>query len=448
MFSALESTDFNSEVVEKASILIKKDRLRFAGVYKTIEDYCKNNGVIISDLNMLLDENKERNFQYELYCEFAYKHAVHLTNAIHSNVGEWVKMKTIVGYQEFSIEYDMRPLVQIYNLNRPKNIDLYSLILPVKKKDLLYMSPEIEIINVYHQLYSPNYSEDWEDLLAYETNLFSAIKKRVEEGVFGGGSPRDKTDIQHLKYLVLSEFCSEFIKDYVVIGHWAVHVMEASKKSVSIIEGSVEKLQLITSIDIKKSLADLKNFLKKHTNVRITSRKQDLHIPKDFRTNRYTVYINIAGKDKAFIDMFDCGTFELIPYVPVSLSVEYSKKEYARTRRSRRERRGGKEFIVKIGNPFVLLRFLMIDLWIVRMITEMGYFTNEMLKTKTKYIMHVVEKIKDNSFGLMDKVFGTDYVGVYKDYDIAKKRDNLKGRAFYPYYPEKEMLNNQAYREV
>ena len=476
MFSALESTDFNLVVTEKANVLIKKDRMRFSEVYRTVGEYCKNNGIIISDIHTLLDKNKDKDFKYELYCEFAFKHATNLSNAIHGNVGEWAKMKTVVGHQEFAIEYDMRPLVELHNLNRPKNIDLHALIIPVKKDDLFYMSPEIEIIDIYHKLYSPNYAEEWEDLVSVEDELFKLINKRMTDGVFGGGkpSPQDKTDFQYLKYLVLSEFCSEFVKDYVVIGHWAVHVMDASKDAEAKMNSSVEKLQLITSTDIRKSLEDIKNFLGKYTNAKISSRRQDLHIPKDFRTTRYTVYISMPGrggesKDRAFMDVFDCGTFELIPYVPVSLSATYAdvRKEHKFQDRSRSpgrhkgrrnnsrspgrhkgRRRGGKEFIIKIGNPFVLLRFLMIDLWIVRMIAEMGHFNNEMLKTKTKYIIYVVEKIKNPEFGLIDKVFGTDYVGVYKDYIISKKRNNMKGRMFYPYYPEREILNNKAYRVV
>lgn len=468
MLSSLESTDFNSVILSKADKLIKKDRMRFEDVYRITEEYCKNNKIIVSDVNALLGNKSNKEFSYKLHCEYPYKHAVHLSNQLHSNVGEWVKMKTVVGHQEFLIEYDMRPIISIYGLDIQKNVDLHDIILPVKINDILYMSPEIEIIDVYHKLYSPESVEDWENLVQTEEKLFVTLKQRIKDGIFGGSqkenkrSPEEKTDIQYLKYLVLSGFCSEYVKDYVVIGHWASHVIDASKEEDYKMKSSVEKLQVITTTDIEKSIEDVTNFLSKYTNAKISSRKQDLHIPKDFRTKRYTIYIGIKGKkgeivDKAFMDIFDCGTFELIPYVPISLKTKYGSliKDVSqfnrRGYRNRKGRRGGddsKEFIIKVGNPFVLLRFLVIDLWIIRMIHEMGHLTNDMLKLKTKYIMYVVEKIKDPKFGLMDKAFDTNYVGNYKDYDISKKIENLKGRGYYPYYPERELLNNDQYKNI
>lgn len=472
MLSSLEQTDFSTVISEKANVLIKKDRMRFNEVYRVTEEYCKNNDIIIGDVNVIADSKTDKDFQYNLYCEFPYKHAMNLANLIHSNVGEWVKMKTVVGHQEFTIEYDMRPLIQLYSLDGQKNVNLHSLILPVKINELLYMSPEIEIIDIYHKLYSPNYSEDWEDLVVLENKLFTLLGKRVTDGVFGGKqSPQDKTDFQYLKYLVLSEFCSKFIKDYVVIGHWALHVIEASKDPNSKMNSSVEKLQVITSIPIKQSIENVTNFIQKYTNAKVSSRRQDLHIPKDFRTRRYTIYISVDGKDKAFMDIFDCGTFELVPYIPFSLKTTYAgvkkdsqfnrgrgnNRDRSRSRdrgnnrsRSRsRSRRGGEdEFIIKVGNPYVLLRFLVIDLWIIRMIHEMGHLTNDMLKVKTKYIMFVIDKIKNPELGIYDKVFGSNYVGTHKDYDISKKVNNLKGKMFYPYYPERDMINNGAYKTV
>lgn len=458
--------------------MIRTDRMRFSEVYRITEEYCRNNVVIISRVDKIVsesDEKKEFGDVYNLYCSFPYKHATNLSNLIHDGVGEWVKMRTIVGYQEFVIEYDMRPLINLYSIDAQKNVKLHALIMPMKIDNLFYMSPEIEIIDVYHKLYSPNESDNWADLLETETKLYDLLLRRMKSGVFGGAenvsapSPEDNTDLQYLKYLVLSEFCGEFIKDYVVVGHWALHVVEASKEDDYKMRSSVEKIQVVTSIDIEKAVEDIVQFLKKYTNAKIVSRVQDLHIPKDFRINRYTIYIGVPSKnneikEKAFMDIFNCGNFELIPYIPVSLNTRYGSMvkdvnydenhNRRRLKKSSRWRRGGgesydsDEFLVKIGNPFVLMRFLIIDLWIIRVIHGMGYLTTNMLRTKTKYIMHVVEKIKDPSLGLLEKMFGVDYVGVYKDYDISKKINNLKSKPFFPYYPEREMINRDQYKVV
>lgn len=498
MFS-LENTDFNLVVKENAADVIKADRMRFVEVYRTTEEYCKTNEVIISDVNRVIlgkESGAEFSDKYNLYCKFPYKHAVNLANIIHSNVGEWVKMRTIVGRREFVIDYDGRPLINIFNIDIQPNAKMNDLVMPIRIGDLNYMSPELEIIDVYHKLYSPDESENWESLAATERQLYDLLLHRVKNGIFGGAESkaepkRDITDLQYLKYLVLNEFCAEFIKDYVVVGHWALHAVEASRDEEFAMKSSIEKLQVITSIDIGKAVEDVINFLSTYTNAKVVSRIQNLHIPKDFRISRHTIYIGVPSKngeikEKAFMDIFNCGNFELIPYISISLKTKYGdmvkysgerpfersfEKSFEKSswknrskglskdhsprhhhnRKFRKHRRGGaesSEFVIKIGNPFVLLRFLIIDLWIIRMIHGMGHFTDDMLKLKTKYIMYVVEKIKTPEFGLLDKVFGIDYVGVYKDYDISKKIENLKSDPFFPYYPERELTNSGKYKNI
>ena len=107
MLSSLGQTDFIDIVTEKAHDIIKKDRMRFSEVYRITEDYCKSNDIIISNVNVIIGDKNEKESQYNLYCEDTYKHALNISNLIHSKVGEWVKMSTIVSNQEFIIEYDI-----------------------------------------------------------------------------------------------------------------------------------------------------------------------------------------------------------------------------------------------------------------------------------------------------------------------------------------------------
>lgn len=465
MFNSLETTDFGDVVVEKASDFIKTDRMRFENLYKIITDYCASNSIMISNADALISDasGAEAAFTETLnvHCTFPYNHAIKIANLI-CGIGEWVKMRTVVGYREFAVDYDSRTLANIFGLEIQKGVDPRSIILPVDIGNLTYLPPEVEILDVYHKLYSPSEVDCWAEAITVERDLYGLIMKRLESGVFGGdkmGSahpPKDTTDLQYLKYLFLREFCGTFVKDYVVIGHWAMHAVEASREEDYKMKSSIEKMQVITSIEVNRAIEDIIRFLSRYTNARIASRMQDLHIPKDFRISRHTIYIGVPDKngnvkDKAFLDVFNCGNFELIPYVSLSLKTKYGSmikdpqefNKYPKSRsRKNRRRRGGvesDEFIIKIGNPFVLLRFLFIDLWVIRIIHNMGHLTREILQTKVKYIMHVVQKIKDPSFGLMSKVFGLDYVGVYKDYDISKKADNLKSKMFFPYYPAKEL---------
>jgi hypothetical protein len=470
MFKCLESTDFVEVINEKANEMIQKDRDRFSEIYETVKDFCRVNKIIISDIGSILGNKSSSDYKFELYCDNPYKHAVHLTNQIHSHVGEWVKMSTIVSQQEFVINYDMRPLITVYGLYKPANVDLFSLILPIDENHLLFMSPEVEIIDIYHKLYSPDQASDWSDLVKTESSLFKLLKSRIDNGVFGGrqersSGPKDQTNLQYIKFLVLSEFCSEFIKNYVVVGYWALNVIADENE----IKSSREKLQMITSMNIKKSIEDIMSFLKRHVNAKVSYRKQNLHIPKDFRINRYTVYITLPGssKEKAFIDIFNCGNFELIPYIPITVTGgakggyrkkkrNFSQKKNKNDKNPRNNKNNKqpstfaieKDFVVKVGNPYVLLRFFIIDLWIMRMIFEMKHFTSEILKLKTKQLMYAVDQIKSPDFPIGGEVFGLDYVGIYQNYNNSKKINNLKGKMFYPYYPERDMQKNNQYKII
>lgn len=456
MLSSLESTDFIKNIRKKAKSIIKKDRMRYEKVYETTEEYCKDNKIILSDINVLM-KSDDKSYSYELYCENAYKHAVHLANNIHNKVGQWVKLRTVVTHQEFIIEYDMRPIITIYGIETRRGIDTYNLLNPKKVGDLHYMPSSIELIEIYHKLYNPVHADDWEDLVEQEEVLFNDVIKKS-----GGGKERFDgrllyDDIQRLKYLVLTEFCGKFVKNYVVIGHWGFDIFTANSEDKSI-RGSPEKLQVITSMSIENSIEDITRFLSLYTNAKITHKKQDLHIPNDFRTMRYTVYLGVPGKDgkvtnRAFMDVFDCGTFELIPYVSLSVDTEknekfqaISKSKLTKSKFGRAEPTFKSGIYVRIGNPFVLLRFLFIDMWIIKIIHAMGFINDDQLEQKIRGIKTVAKKIRNSK--LMEETFGLDHVGVHKDYNISKKQDNLKKKMHPPYYPEKNIIKENAYRII
>ena len=81
-------------------------------------------------------------------------------------------------------------------------------------------------------------------------------------------------------------------------------------------------------------------------------KEQSLKITNDDRILRNTIYItntNASKSEKAIIDIFNSASYELIPYNKLSV---YSGSK--------------KQSIVNIGNPYVIMRFLLIDYWTIR----------------------------------------------------------------------------------
>jgi len=103
------------------------------------------------------------------------------------------------------------------------------LILPVKIEDIYYISPELELISLYNNLYNPNKSDDWEDLLKLEEPLLKQVYGRAE--ILGGDCKdcdvKRTNDINILKRLIVKELISK--KMYVLLGEWAYKILTGAE---------------------------------------------------------------------------------------------------------------------------------------------------------------------------------------------------------------------------
>jgi hypothetical protein len=157
-------------------------------------------------------------------------------------------------------------------------------------------------------------------------------------------------------------------------------------------------------------------------------KKQKLYLLDDFRSSRYTIYVcySIGNKtvEKPIMDIFNSGQFELIPYA----NATYQNTKYM------------------IGNPYVLLRFLMIDMWIIRIICKLGLIQQQQLFQKIKKIMKHVKMIRSGKW--INEKFGLQYIGNYQDPSVAQKIKNMQTGMCYPYYPEKFKNEMKKYKTV
>lgn len=430
MFSIILNHGFQEHIEKEALTLIKEERDKYSIVYNTIENYCSNNKIIISNMYVLTNQQENKNNIidkiYRLYCVNPLIHANELTNSIYKQTDgkldkcKFTKMKTVKEQEEFLIEFDTRIVAIIYDLQQKGRVNERSKIIkPVEINKILYMPPEIEIIDVYQILYDPSKFKDFKQYLYLEEYLYSKVSERKNYGIIGG----DELLCRNKKKELLELFKLELLKlvkqlDIIIVGIWGHNIFQHRDKYCA----DNEKLQIMGNYTCDFITNIVKKELKKHTNFEVSVRKHSLLIPKDFRTLRYTYSIhmitNLGIVEKPFMDFFNCCQFELVPYSLING--------------------------FKIGNAYVMLRFFMIDLWILNIIKHLNQLPENVVKSKIERILNAVEHIRNNKDLLLDN----EYLGKFQDYNIYKKIVASDEKKFRPYYPYEYQKNNNSLRVI
>jgi hypothetical protein len=424
--SSLVKTNFLLNINDLAKDVIKKDRDRYSLVWETVEEYSSKNKLIVSNVYKLLDQSNTLQAifdkSYKIYTSNPLRHANELTNEIYKqllndDIRQYTKLRTVLENEEFIIDYDMRPVVYIYKLQKHKSVEPIDIIKPVAIDNIYYMPSEIELIDIYHQLYKMN---DIELNTKHEELLYKQVAKRREKGILGSNC---KDQRKQLLEAVKIDICTKWImsneKKSILIGAWAHDWIKLTRSGIC---ANVEKIQIISEMNSEEVLISLNKYMKSiGVKFNVTMREQELHIPKDFRTNRYTYYVNVDSEkgvtEKPFLDLFNCADFEIIPYYNIDR--------------------------MYIGYKYVILRFLFIDLWIIRVIKTLGLLTQEILNKKLIYIWDLIE-----FFRQLDVFDDFKFIGVYVDAIIDKKINTLSEKSHYPYFPEVYYKSHNKFRII
>jgi hypothetical protein len=343
------------------------------------------------------------------------RHANNLTNAIYEKnskdvQSKYTQMRTIVEQEEFTINYNNRIVATIYKLQKHKNVEPNDIIKPIKIRKLLYMPAELELIDIYHTMYTDPSS----DMEAVESELFSQVAERKESGILGASEhckELRKELMENIKIHIVTKFINN---KFVLIGPWAYNLIKVGKKDLC---ADIEKIQVISNINPNELKTMLSKFIATFTQYNITMREQDLHIPKDFRTTRFTYYFTVGNVEKPFLDLFNCTRFEIIPFYKIDN--------------------------IYVAYKWVMLRFLFIDLWIVRVIKSLGLISSIILDKKIMYIWKLIEFFRDNH---PDRTL--EYTGTFIDYIVDKKMMNQQEKRFNPYMPIIHLKNNTSLRTI
>lgn len=468
------SIDQVGQVWEEEKKIAYADRMQYADVYDIVEQYVSRynatSQIIIGGaigINMLLKKERSLDdFTYELYTENAFLHANDLVNEIAreltaaedpdkvTSAGDKNRvppriplLKTMIPLDKYSIIVDNRPLISIISLgNVGQKINIISIIEPLNVKtfnakyDVLVLSPEMQLIDIYRTLYSPQYVDSWELSIHDEAALFQHILPTLE------ASPESVQDAQEslrgqeqdprkkIQLLILHKFIQNN-QSLALIGEHALFMLDVNQKEN--LQPSSFIVQLISSRSPEEDFADLQDIL---AGTPISKAVRQLHIMQDFRILRTTIRTVEDQKEIAYI--YNSAQYDLIPVTRiVSPSNDF----------------------IQIGNPFVLIRFLLIDLWMLRWVAALGAINERYQKLRIAGIMHRILYLrnalspKGASFATVDvkhpfmNIFQThinDYIGTYDDEIISQKEKIKDQRKFRDYYPQEYFARNNSYRQI
>jgi hypothetical protein len=195
----------------------------------------------------------------------------------------------------------------------------------------------------------------------------------------------------------------------VLVGDWAHTIISGDIKHID----ENFNIQIISENDIEHDFNIIAEYLAEHTHYGIYYKKKNIYIPKDRRIFKYVFFIkypSLSKKivDKQFLDIYNCGSYELTPYT----NIKYDTAT------------------IKIGTIYVQMRFLMIDLWILYLLKYLKEIDDMKYNAKHDNIFSTLGKMRKKI--ATGKELDVNYFGINYDEKIYQKimisEKNIKKR--------------------
>jgi hypothetical protein len=454
MFSIDQLTPFKQAAEEK----IIHERERYNKVYKIIETYIsaynvkERNCIIIggsTGIDLLLGNKKSlANYTYLLYSEQALIHANNLANKLDAEISKfegaeksWITtLKTILPNKKYQITVDERPLVDFYELKSiTEESNIYGLVQPIevwnfdKKLKFLALPLVFHLMDMYRTLYSPAEAGDWEMTLEYEKKI---IEKLSAEQIKGAG---EQPEISYQdRHSIIEALIKHFVIDnpcVVLIGEYALRVLVNAKIENTILQVIYAGQEQLTNKQLIEKLSPvIEKIISKSIkrNIRVEFSYGNVKVMQDSRLSRIAVkiYSENIEKKKEIMYIYNIS-YDLIPFNRLYMTKGLPS--------------------IQVGDPFVIMRFLLIEIWIIRWIASLGkidstFADKRMSSLVGKYLVlrKALGKIKHDGL----KIFQKNYVGVYENELLAQKKLMQEAKKYGIYNPRNYLEKNGKYRSL
>jgi hypothetical protein len=334
---------------------------------------------------------------YSLYGSHAFQKANDLANLIATETIH-VQLNTDVVNREFTIVVDGFYMVHIFDMSAR----YISIMMP--QKDTQQIAPEIELMDIYHRLYSPQFYSDWDDIGKHERCLWKKFEGRrslvIRKAVVDGGVVLVDHSSIVMEWLRGQESCA-------IIGSRAIDMMRKETRKTK-----HRTIQLVAS-NPQQTIKSLEQYLS-NTFPTINVRSYDAMIPNDFRLKKYVVSVKSGGRTIYIANIYNSARYELVPYIDIG--------DY------------------RLVAPIAQMRFLLVDLWFARFLKFSNTMPAKMYESVAKTIISDMCLARD----MLDSTSLRQFIGTHVSEIIAKKNMNTP----YPYYPAWEKKSRGKYRKI
>jgi hypothetical protein len=399
------------ELLAEARKYVEGDRREFEKVYRAVLEFATTNKLRLSNPECLLEAKIPS--AINLYARDGLRTANDLANKLYEHT-PIIFMKTNIPYMEFEISALNRLTARVYSYPRVRHVRTEQLFRSIplrldvggKENGVISVETlheEIELIEIYHRLYMP-FPERWDAARSLEVALW---QQKKSGGARSGPAPdREKTEFAKRVREALYESL-EFNDLGVLVGPWGYHELARASKAANL--PSYDKVQLLSRLAPDALKERVENILRDVTPVRLEYKTEEVFIPHDMHLRRTIYYFDWKGKRTALFDSFNSLDYELVPVVM------------------------GRGKKLRVGNPYVLQRFFLIDLWMLGVLAAGGYLTPEIARQKSTVLMDRVRSLRAEEYIAM--CGGDEYEGTYKDLAIERRRVLKQEEKFRPYKP-------------
>jgi hypothetical protein len=353
------------------------DRMQFAKFIEAGEHFAAQQGLIVGGAaatRLLLGDKvnppaiRFDSFQYDLFSAQALQHARCLGETLYRSdpdgLGHYTAVVTKVTDYFMSILVDGRPLFNVTALPQFRGIRAADLIAPcrrpaqfAKSKDgaplrLLCVSPEVQLISVYGALCNPANAGDWGDHLMTEAALRALFVQDARPRLPGKGSTTHRAPARICNRL-LRDLLNKFAAgpSRVLVGSAAISLLLEEKTPT---EG---QLQVITAGRLESEAEEIVA-LAKASGAEVSWKIDDVKVPTEPRLQRLSLSVVVGGRREPIIEVYNAAEFDLVPYTTLGANSRLGPEAPPRT--------------LKIGTPFVLMRYQLISLWTIQVLSRMG----------------------------------------------------------------------------
>lgn len=425
--------DISALIAAAKEYVLEHDRRRLDPYFRAIERLIEENSLILGgkvSVDIIMHAPKTADsYMYEIYSAAPEESARQIADAVFDEARRRaagsppiVACDTLIPGHDYSVSADGRLLCRVLAMKEYRGIPLMTAIRPAPHPgyfgaQVLCMSPELHLVAIYRALYSP-FPENYETAELLEGQMTAMISKTLAETAVKsvprvvGGAPAGpaKRFVNHMKD------SPEF--DFIIVGDYALNKLMGVRRPYA-------RLELITAEPIKQVAAVVRRVLGLSTNA-VKYIKFALNIPSDYQIVKHVIYINGVGT----IDVYNSTAYEMVPY--------YTRRDLAAIKGDRPADNGRAGGGLRYGTYWVLLRFMYINLWVLKLIISMQTSAKEFLKGRTNEVVSAILALRGETTKVArETLFILQYAGVYMSEAVARKK-MLKGRTYPRYYPAAE----------